>query len=61
MSKTVKIGTGLLLLGIAGFFYFADTFFATDSGLWYFTIIASIITATVGLVLVWKEWPQRRK
>ncbi len=56
MSITLRIGIGLFVLGIVGFFYIADKLFVELSGLWYSTIIASLIMAAVGLVLLWKEW-----
>lgn len=56
MSITLRIGIGLFVLGLVGFFYIADTLFVELSGLWYSTIIASLIVAVVGLALLWKEW-----
>ncbi len=56
MSRALRIGTGLFVLGIVGLFYIADKLFVQLSGLWYSTIIASLIMAVVGLVLLWKEW-----
>ena len=56
MSVTLRIGIGLFVLGIVGILYIADKLFVEPSGLWYSTIIVSLIMATVGLVLLWKEW-----
>jgi len=43
-------------LGLFGFFYIADALFVAPSGLWYSTIIVSVIMVAIGLVLLWKEW-----
>jgi len=61
MSDIAKIGITLFILGIAGFFYFADSFFEAQSGLWYFTTIASLLISVGGLVLLWKEWGRKSK
>jgi len=59
MSVTLRIGIGLFVLGVVGCLYIADKFFVELSGLWYSTIIASLIVAVVGLVLLWKEWGRK--
>ena len=56
MSITLRIGIILFVLGVVGVLYIADKFFVDPSGLWYSTIIASLIMAVVGLALLWKEW-----
>ena len=56
MSITVRIGIGLFIVGVVGVFYIADKLFVPHSGFWYSVLITSLIMATVGLGLVWKEW-----
>ncbi len=60
MSKTLKIGIGLFVLGIIGFFYISDLY-VRNSALWYSVIIVSLIMAIVGLILFWVEWGGKRK
>jgi len=59
MSITLRIGIALFVLGLVGFFYLADKLFVEFSGLWYSTIIVSLVMAAVGLVLLWKEWGRK--
>ena len=60
MSKTVRIGLGLLMLGLAGSFFVSELF-VRSSGLWYFVIIASLVMMVVGVVTLWTEWGGKRK
>jgi hypothetical protein len=60
MTKTLKIGIGLFLLGIIGFFYSSELS-VWHSVLWYSIIIVSLIMATIGIILVWIEWGGKRK
>ena len=61
MSRTLLIGIGLFILGVAGAMYITDKLFVELSGLWYSAIITSIIMATIGLALMWKELGRKSK
>jgi hypothetical protein len=59
-SNSIRNGIGLFVLGIIGIFYIADTLFAELSTAWYATILLSLITSSVGLVLLWKKGKHER-
>ena len=59
MSVTLRISIALFVLGVVGFFYIADKLFVEFSGLWYSTMIVSLVMAVVGLALLWKEWSRK--
>ncbi len=61
MSRNLQIGIVLFVLGVAGFLYIADELFLNYSGLWYATVIVSLIVAVIGLVFVWKELGRREQ
>ena len=61
MSRALRIGIGLFVLGVIGVFYLADELFPSYSGAWNGTVIISLIMAAIGLLLLWKEWGRKRK
>ena len=59
MSKTVRIGLGLVILGLVALFSIADLSVAYSS-LWYFVNIASIIMMIVGIIMLWTVWGKKK-
>jgi len=60
MSRTARIGLGLIIIGFIGSFFLTD-YFVAYSGLWYFITIVSLIMLIVGMVIIWVEWGGKKK
>ncbi|MFC1984369.1 hypothetical protein ACFLVO_05120 [Chloroflexota bacterium] len=60
MSKTVKIGAGLFVLGLVGIFCISELCVAY-SVLWDSVVIISLLMLVTGVAIFWVEWGGRRK